>query len=266
MLAFGNKILTVNSKGLEVWHPEPLPSHTIRLRYRQGTTPTFSYGTPTLVDAEQNIWDLTNNDDYWNSVLSGHTDLLEVINSNLTGVRNMMATFHGCTSLERINVLDTSTVNSFYIAFDGCTSLTHVPVINAASAYTMQEAFSGCTSLKSVTIVNTDNLSIMLSLFSYSTSLETVSIGNTSNVTNMGSVFKGCSSLKSLPLLDTSSVTNMNQFAYDCFKVESGALALYQQASSQAVPPTEHNYAFKDCGRDTVTGAAELAQIPSDWK
>lgn len=24
-------------------------------------------------------------------------------------------------------------------------------------------------------------------------------------------------------------------------------------------------YTFYDCGRDTVTGAAELAQIPSDW-
>jgi len=51
-----------------------------------------------------------------------------------------------------------------------------------------------------------------------------------------------------------------------CYKVESGALALYQQASSQATPPSTHNSAFYKCGRDTVTGAAELAQIPSDWK
>ena len=30
--------------------------------------------------------------------------------------------------------------------------------------------------------------------------------------------------------------------------------------------PTNHKSTFYNCGRDTVTGAAELAQIPSDWK
>jgi len=48
--------------------------------------------------------------------------------------------------------------------------------------------------------------------------------------------------------------------------VESGALALYQQASTQATPPAYHHYTFYRCGRDTTTGAAELAQIPSSWK
>jgi hypothetical protein len=50
-----------------------------------------------------------------------------------------------------------------------------------------------------------------------------------------------------------------------CYKVQSGALALYQQASTQATPPTDHTGTFTNCGRDTVTGAAELAQIPQDW-
>jgi len=58
----------------------------------------------------------------------------------------------------------------------------------------------------------------------------------------------------------------MNNTFAKCIKVESGALALYQQVSSQAVQPIEHRYTFQDCGRDTVTGAAELAQIPSGWK
>lgn len=40
--------------------PEPtLPPYTIRLKYAEGTTPTFNYGTGTLVDAEENVWDLT---------------------------------------------------------------------------------------------------------------------------------------------------------------------------------------------------------------
>ena len=50
-----------------------------------------------------------------------------------------------------------------------------------------------------------------------------------------------------------------------CLNVQSGALALYQQASSQTNPPSSHNNTFYNCGKFTTTGAAELAQIPSDW-
>jgi len=57
----------------------------------------------------------------------------------------------------------------------------------------------------------------------------------------------------------------MDDMFMNCYKVESGALALYQQARSQANPPSTHNHAFANCGRDTVTGAAELAQIPVSW-
>jgi hypothetical protein len=58
----------------------------------------------------------------------------------------------------------------------------------------------------------------------------------------------------------------MSDMFWDCYNVESGALALYQQASSQARPPAYHYYTFYKCGINTTTGAAELAQIPSDWK
>jgi hypothetical protein len=57
----------------------------------------------------------------------------------------------------------------------------------------------------------------------------------------------------------------MNFMLQNCYKVETGALALYQQASTQATPPSKHDSTFWNCGRDTVTGAAELAQIPSSW-
>ena len=53
---------------------------------------------------------------------------------------------------------------------------------------------------------------------------------------------------------------------YNCYSVQSGALALYQQASTQATPPTDHRNTFTDCGINTQTGSAELAQIPNDWK
>ena len=74
-----------------------------------------------------------------------------------------------------------------------------------------------------------------------------------------------CYSLTNIPLYNTSNMTHINRMFALCYNVEHGALALYRQASSQTSVP-EHIDAFWECGRDTQTGAAELAQIPSDWK
>ena len=120
------------------------------------------------------------------------------------------------------------------------------------------------TSLLEVIAGNISNVSQMTSLFYGCTSLQTVALFDTSNVEDMGSMFYGCTSLKAVPLFDTSNASIIYRMFYNCYKVESGALALYQKASEN--PPLTYAQAFHNCGRDTVTGAAELAQIPSDWK
>jgi hypothetical protein len=51
----------------------------------------------------------------------------------------------------------------------------------------------------------------------------------------------------------------------DCTNVQSGALALYQQMSTQTTQPTVYGDCFTNCGSNTTTGAAELAQIPASW-
>jgi hypothetical protein len=50
-----------------------------------------------------------------------------------------------------------------------------------------------------------------------------------------------------------------------CSNVESGALALYQQMTAQDLVPEYHSSCFSLCGSNTVTGLAELNQIPKDW-
>lgn len=102
-------------------------------------------------------------------------------------------------------------------------------------------------------------------LFRNCSGLTSVSLFDTSTVTVMFRMFQNCSGLTVIPLFDTSSATNMNGMFQNCTNVESGALALYQQASSQATVP-EHSGTFYSCGSDTITGAAELAQIPDEWK
>lgn len=112
---------------------------------------------------------------------------------------------------------------------------------------------------------NTTNVTNMNGMFNTCSALTTVPVFDTSNVNNMQQMFFNCSSLTTVPLFDTSSVTSMYYTFYNCTNVQSGALALYQQASSQATPPS-HSSAFRNCGSNTTTGAAELAQIPSGWK
>lgn len=100
---------------------------------------------------------------------------------------------------------------------------------------------------------------------SYSSNVVEILGANTTGITNMNGMFFD-TPLTAIPLFDTSNVTNMDSMFYHCVKVQTGALAFYNQVSTQATPPSSHSRTFWYCGSDTVTGAAELAEIPSDWK
>lgn len=112
---------------------------------------------------------------------------------------------------------------------------------------------------------NTTGITNMKQMFYQCKSLTSVPLFDTSNVTDMSYMFSLCNSITIVPLFNTSKVTNMDGMFFDCKEVQSGALALYQQASTQTNPPSEHGYTFYNCGSNTQTGAAELAQIPSSW-
>ena len=101
-------------------------------------------------------------------------------------------------------------------------------------------------------------------LLCYSRNVIEILGANTTGITNMNYMLYACN-LTTIPLFDTSKVTSMSYMFYDCTNVESGALAFYQQVSTQATPPRNHTETFHSCGSNTVTGAAELAQIPSSW-
>ena len=196
---FNNKVLTRNTKWLkESEEPTPptpsLPPYTIRMKFSDEVTPSFSSGTLTQVSSSPNIWDLTYENSNWDGLCSFNSTIIEVIDANTTGVTVISNIFNYCDQLTSVQLFDTSTV------------------------------------------------------------------------TNMAYAFQMCSALTSIPLFDTSNVTNMDNAFYGCYNVQTGALALYQQASTQTTPPVDHYSTFTDCGMNTVTGAAELAQIGSNWK
>ena len=137
---------------------------------------------------------------------------------------------------------------------------------NTSNVTDMAFLFRNATSLVKVAAFDTSNVGNMQQMFGYCSALTQVPVFNTVNATNMSAMFTECYSLKAVPLFNTSKVTTMWCTFWNCPNVESGALALYQQASSQAIPPSDHHATFRSCGSNTVTGAAELAQIPDDWK
>lgn len=122
------------------------------------------------------------------------------------------------------------------------------------------------TNLLEVLGANTTGITDMRDAFHGCFSVTTIPLFDTRNVTTMYFMCYQCKALTSIPLFDTSKVTNMQCTFEVCPNVESGALALYQQASSQTTPPSNHASTFRGCGKNTQTGAAELAQIPADWK
>lgn len=139
------------------------------------------------------------------------------------------------------------------------------PQVTGFPTLTNNTYLTACISTNLRTPGGTGFLTGMINKFKGCTNLVSVSIPCTDHITLMGSMFEGCTSLTAIPLIDTSACLNMNRFAYGCVNVQSGALALYQQASTQATPPTTHTLAFSGCGSNTTTGAAELAQIPTSW-
>lgn len=223
-----------------VTNPLNLPAKTIRCKFQSGYTPTMG-DSRTLVDEDENVWDITKNSSNWASLFVNKSQLLEVIGANTSGVEGMGGLFWGCTNLVSVPLFDTSSVTDMSSMFNWCSSITSVPLFDTSKVTRANAMFSQCLSLKSVPLFDTSSL------------------------TNMNSMFYTCTSLTSVPLFNTSKVTSMNTTFKDCTSVASGTLALYQQASTQTTPPTEHTDTFLNCGSTTATGTAELEQIPASW-
>jgi surface protein len=222
-----------------------LPPYTIRLKCREGgETPAFFKGTATQVSQYPNIWDLTYVNNDWSDLLhvAYAENILEILDANSSNVINLNKFAYGCQNLTSVALFDTSTVTDMAMMFYDCENLKSIPLFDTSKVTDMNNMFNLCHSLTNVPLFDT------------------------SEVTDLSDMFSDCTSLTSIPLFDTSKVTYMNGMCFHCYKVNSGALALYQQASTQTNPPTNHIQTFRECGSQTQTGSVELSQIPKDWK
>ena len=303
ILTYNGKTLTSGSKWVyqpeDPLNPFELPPYTVRLLFEPGIVPeTRVRGVFHQVSASPNIWDLTTAQERtpgdWTQLLAFNNLIdyspLAMIGANSTNVMYMSEMFHewggitsvpifdtssvidmsgmfsGFTTLTSVPLYDTSSATNMSGMFEACNSLTSVPQYDTSSATNLFAMFRRCTSLTAVPYLDTSSCIYFANMFDGCTGLTTVPTFDTSSGTIFYDMFYGCTGLRKIPLFDTGRATNMGGMFSECINVESGALALYQQASTQSTPPSSHIGTFKNTGSNNVSGAAELAQIPSDWK
>ena len=196
------------------------------------------------------------------------TSLLNVPRFNTSAGTDFTQMFIYCSNLKSVPNIDLTSATTIKFLFGYCTSLEKAILSNSTTSLTVTECLFGeCHSLKDVKFINMDTskVTIMYHMFDTCSSLSSIPFFNTSSCYGFNYMFKNCSSLTELPVLDTSKATKFVSVFNGCINVRSGALSLYQQLSTQANPPAEYSDAFKNCGSNTTTGSAELAQIPEDW-
>lgn len=158
---------------------------------------------------------------------------------------------------------DTGDITLLCANLGGADSSHYGPVVSVGSM------FSSCANLVRANRIyirsNGSGLANASNMFRNCTKLEEVTFMGTPDLGTASGMFYGCTALKAVPSLNTRLLQNTQNMFYGCVNVESGALALYNQMASQSTPPSNHQECFKDCGSNTTSGAAELAQIPTSW-
>ena len=87
--------------------------------------------------------------------------------------------------------------------------------------------------------------------------------GNTCET--MDRMFNGCTGLTYIEPIQCSNVQNVGGMFNNCTNVIEGALAQYTWFNTYGININNHSGTFSNCGSNTQTGAAELAQIPTGW-
>lgn len=276
-------------------NPLNLPPYTARIECEAGWIPTFNNTSKTQVSVSPNVWDITYENTNWNMLFSGWIDsnkrkILRVLGANTENVIRMDRVLDNQPNLIEVKLFDTSNCITLEYAFANCTSLASIPDFNYSSILAIDNmlsctaltsfsgasfpeciqatgVFSTCTLLDSCGPLYLPKANTIVNMFNGCSALaEAPSITLGAQGINASAVFRCCTSLKQVPLYDTSKMARVDYMFDGCTSVESGALALYQQMSTQATVPYPHQYCFRECGSNTTTGSAELAQIPSDWK
>ena len=190
-------------------------------------------------------------------------NLLWVGTIETKNVITMQEMFTQCFKLKAVNFTDTSKVEDMSVMFQACWELPRIPNMNTASLTNAAYMFNDCRALKTVPLFDMSKVTNIRSIFDWCDALETVPRFNFSSVTFALGAFNHCEKLRNIPAFNFASLGDASYTFNGCYSVESGILDMYNSLKDRV---TQHSETFNNCGINTVTGAAELAQIPDDWK
>ena len=248
--------------------------------------------TWTQLSADPNIWEYQREPDHysaaddpwganaWNREFLNKFDdyehnQVEVLGGNTTGITSMNAMLAQNPGLVRVALFDTPAVYDMQQMLMGkpvvgtdthISHLVEVPNFDFTNCLVTQGMFWGCEEL------------------------QTIPAFDLQGVCDTNRMFTGCRSLRAIPAMSVSKVGHpivwdgmvatgtsqyMDYMFLGCRNVASGITAMYTAlstngyaAAAQAVgeTPAHHYDVFENCGVDSQSGAAELAQVPAGWK
>lgn len=155
-----------------------------------------------------------------------------------------------------------SLVGRFSNAFGGLAGTFHIMGANLQGIGYQNDLYltwSGCHLLATVSMMDTRNVMDFMWAFAGSSIQHVAALPLSGRCNQM---FSHCTSLLDIPQFENRGVNNCQNMFDECVNVESGILGCY----NSLLPVISHYQCFMNCGINTLTGAAELAQIPADWK
>lgn len=228
----GHGLVTSNGTGLGVpvdpYNPYNLPSGTIRYMFEDTTYDPTRYAT-----VSNSIWTrVSTNPNIW--------DWTTLYVPSLIGRFSGTAFGYGQTNL-RVHILGANLQGSLLPSLQGTwrdnPNIVSVRVMDTRTVTDFQWTFNGCTNLYETAGLPIQNIAYQM--------------------------YMNCTSLRRLPRFELYNAgAHIVSMFEGCRNVESGILDCYDSLIVSA----QHGACFRNCGVDTPTGAAELAQIPSDWK
>lgn len=157
-----------------------------------------------------------------------------------------------------------SLVGRFRYAFGGLAGPFHILGANLTGrGYQngLYETWRECYLLDTVAMMDTRNVSDFQGAFAGSGIRHVAALPLSGRCFQM---FSHCTSLVDIPRFENLGVQNCQEMFAGCINVTSGIIDSYDSLSAPI--PSSHYQCYYNCGINNNTGAAELAQIPSDWK
>lgn len=264
--------------------PEPppphveLPAYTMRFRFSDTnydpTTATLPSGfsfksgcTWTQVTGTgYNDWDYTRADSNWNDEFNGiFTDPNNMVDIIAAGDMS------GVTSMKNVKYKSNKVNGGTFGSGDNqkACSIRSICSFDSSNITNIDGLCFHCIYMKKAPEIDMSHVTSTWSTFDSCTSMAYVNRLDLSSATYVRSLFANCN-LKQLPSLASlpSRITNcqyMFQGNNDCgINGNPGITAAYNELAARS--PSSTTACFKECGKNTTAGNAELRNIPSGWK